>query len=238
MDELKDKMSIAVSILQWELANMWGHVSVRTPDGRRFLLMHLRPPQDPAIPVDDVLEYDLEGNLLSGRRDQPEEIFFYVCPYQAKKNVGAVIHCHPEMAVALTAAGQKIIGFHQHSIKFGRGVPVSPWLYGIWREHGEQATKMMGESPALVIQGHGAIVTGETLEEACMNMVRLERAAKMILAAAPLGKMTPLSQGAVKKFQSVVQSRFKGEKERRPPVPLEWRYYESMVKKGQRWSRP
>lgn len=230
-------MSTAVSILQWELANMWGHVSVRTPDGKHFLLMHLRPPEDPAIPADDLLEYDLDGNLISGRRDQPEEIFFYVCPYKAKKEVGAVIHCHPEMAVALTAAGRKIIGFHLHSIKFGRGVPVSPWLYGIWREHGEQATRIMGESCALMIQGHGAIVTGGTLEEACMNMVRLERAAKMILAVAPLGKIAPLSQEAVKKFHSVVQSRTKDETDR-PRVPLEWRYYESLVKKGLRWSRP
>ncbi|MBI4489443.1 MAG: class II aldolase/adducin family protein [Deltaproteobacteria bacterium] len=234
VDELKDKMSTAASILKWELANMWGHVSVRTPDGRGFLLMHLRPPEDPAIPADDVLEYDLDGNLVSGRRDQPDEIFFYVCPYKARKDVGAVIHCHPEMAVALTAAGKKIFGFHLHSIKFGRGVPVSPWLYGIWREHGEQATRMMGESCALMIQGHGALVTGETLEEACMTMVRLERAAKMILLASPLGRLRPLSSAVVKKFQTVVAGRSGGTRR----VPLEWRYYESLVKRGEWWSRP
>lgn len=68
---------------------MWGHVSSKTSDGKRFPLLPLRPPADPSIPDDDVLEYDLEGKLISGQRDEPEEIFFYTCAYKAKKEVGA-----------------------------------------------------------------------------------------------------------------------------------------------------
>lgn len=152
--------------------------------------------------------------------------------------MGAVIHFHPEMAVALTAARQKIFAFHLHSRKFGRPVPVAPWLYGIWREDGEEATKRMEDNCALMIQGHEAIVTGETPEEACMNVVQLERVAKMIFAAASLGKMTPLSQKVIKKFHSLVQRRVNDAREQgKPLVPLKWRCYEPMVKKGQRWSR-
>ncbi|MGH7771320.1 MAG: class II aldolase/adducin family protein [Candidatus Binatia bacterium] len=238
MDDLKDKMSAAASILRWELANMWGHVSARSPDGKSFLLMHLRPPEDPNLPPDEVLEYDLNGSLISGRRDQPEEIFFYVCPYNARKDVGAVIHCHPEMAIALTAAGRKILPIHLGSRNFARAVPVAPWLYGLWREDGEEATKRLGRDCALMIQGHGAIVTGETLEEACINTVKLERAAKMILLAGRLGKLRPLSPGVIKKFRQVGRRRTTnttGQSQSR--VPLEWRYYESLVKKGERWSR-
>ena len=32
------------------------------------------------------------------------------------------------------ATGKKIVPIHQHSIKFGNGVPVSPWLYGTCSE--------------------------------------------------------------------------------------------------------
>ena len=42
---------------------------------------------------------------------------------------------------------------YQHGIKFGKGVPVSPWLYGTWREDGERAAKAMGESCALMMKG-------------------------------------------------------------------------------------
>ncbi len=238
VDELKDKMSTAVSILRWELANMWGHVSAKSPDGNSFVLMHLRPPEDPDMPSDEVLEYDLNGNLISGRRDQPEEIFFYVYPYKARKDVGAVIHCHPEMAIALTAAGRKILPIHLGSRNFARAVPVAPWLYGLWREDGEEAAKRLGRNCALMIQGHGAIVTGETLEQACINMVKLERTAKMILLAGRLGKLRPLSSGVMKRFREVGRRRSTNTTgQSQSLVPLEWRYYESLVKKGQRWSR-
>ena len=79
---------------------------------------------------------------------------------------GAVIHCHPPVAVSLVATGKKIVPIYQHAIKFGKGVPVSPWLYGTCREDGERAAKAMGKSCALMMQGHGANVTGRTIQEA------------------------------------------------------------------------
>ncbi|HXV49561.1 MAG TPA: hypothetical protein VEB61_12220 [Candidatus Binatia bacterium] len=51
--EVKVKMSTACAILQWELANMWGHVSVRTPDGNGFSLMPIRP-RPYLSPPDDI----------------------------------------------------------------------------------------------------------------------------------------------------------------------------------------
>lgn len=235
-NELKDKMNTAASILRWELANMWGHVSVRTPDSRSFILMHLRPPADPDLPPDEVLEYDLDGKLISGKRDEPDELYFYTSPYKARKDVGAVIHCHPSLAIAVIAAGKKIQAIHQSSIKFAGGVPVAPWLYGFWPEHGEQAVKRLGKHPALMIRGHGALVVGPTLEEACMTTVQLERVAHMILAAGSLGKVQPLSERNIEQFQSVVGQR--SDRNIRSRMPLDWRYYESLVKQGKGWSKP
>lgn len=240
-NDLKNKLSTACSILRWELCDMWGHASVKSPDGKRFLLLHLRPPMDPDISAEDVLEIDLEGNLLSGRRNKPDEIFFHTCAYKTKENVGAVIHCHPPMAVTLAATGRRIIPIYQHVAHFGRGVPVSPWLYGTMLEHGERAVKSMGESCALVIQGHGALVTGETLEEACINMVRLERNARMVLAAAAVGNPTPIPPSAARQFHSIYSGGGSKEKpgQRRKSIghEMEWHYYESLIKKGERWNR-
>ncbi len=234
---LKDKMSTAIDILQWELSDMMGHVSTRTPDGKHFLLRHLRPPEDPKIPENDVLEYDLDGNQLSGRRwgGVGTEIYFYTYPYQTRKDVGAVIHVHPQMAVALTAAGGKICAiYHRH--RFGKGVPVVPWLYGSLAKDGKRATRAMGGNCAVMIKGHGAVVTGETLEQACINAVQLERTAKMIMLAESVGKVTPISPNAIKKFDSIIMEARRRSKTTGIPV-AEWRFYERLVKKGLRWSR-
>lgn len=234
LDKLKNTISTAITILRWELADMMGHVSTRTPDGNHFLLRHIRPPVDKNVPEDDVLKFDLDGNRISGKREgggSGFEIYFYTCPYKARKDVGAVIHTHPQMAVALTAVGRKICGIH-HRHKFGE-VPVVPWVYGSLPEHGELVTKALGDGCAVMITGHGAVVTGETLEAACVNMVQLERAAKMILLAGSLGTVTQISQADVDKFQSLVEV-----KQSRSGRPLaEWRFYEMMIQRGEMWSR-
>jgi L-fuculose-phosphate aldolase len=232
--QLKGKIGTAIDILEWELSDMMGHVSTRTPDGNHFLLRHIRPPVDPELPEDDVLEFDLDGKRISGLREAGGpgfEIYFYINPYKANANVGAVIHCHPPMAVALAAVGQKVIGvLHRHKFE---EVPIVPWVYGSLPEHGEIVTKALEKSCAVVIEGHGAVVTGETLEEACVNMLQLERAAKMVLLAAPLGKVKPVSREAVEKFESLVEVR--QTKSGRPLA--EWRYYERLLQRGERWSR-
>jgi ribulose-5-phosphate 4-epimerase/fuculose-1-phosphate aldolase len=238
--EIEDKMSTAISILQWEMGNGWGHVATRNPDGNRFLLRHVRPPLDAKVP-DDVLEYDLDGKLLSGERDLPQEIYFYSVPLKAKKNLNAVIHCHPPAAIALASVGQKIIPLHQDAIRFGKGIPIAPWLYGSLRDHADRAFKMMANNCALMIKGHGAIVTGDTLEEACLNMVHLERTAKMILMASALGKVQRLSDSEIRQFEFVVHGVKQKESRKEPlstrnPGRKEWRYFETMVKNGQRWT--
>jgi L-ribulose-5-phosphate 4-epimerase len=235
VDELKDKLATAIRILRWELADMWGHVSCRTPRGDSFLILPLRPPLDHGIPEDEVLEFGMDGKLISGQRDPPEEIFFYTCMYQARKDAGAVIHCHPPVAVSLVATGKKIVPIHQHSIKFGKGIPTSPWLYGTWQEDGEKAAKMIGNNCALMIKGHGANVTGRTIQEACLNTVHLERTAKMITWAESVGKVTPFPPAVVKRYEQVEADRVK-RRGPRPPRSPEWNYYEWMIKRGERWN--
>ena len=41
-----------------------------------------------ALSHDELLEYDLEGKLISGRRDPPAEIFFFTALYKSKKDAG------------------------------------------------------------------------------------------------------------------------------------------------------
>jgi L-fuculose-phosphate aldolase len=235
--EVKDKMSTACAILQWELANMWGHVSVRTPAGDGFSLMPIRRPVDPNIPADDLLEYNLDGKMVAGRRDAIDEIFFYSCPYRVKDEVGAVIHCHPEMATMLAAVGREIKPIHTSSVRFEKGVAVTPFLYGYWLEHGEKAIEAMGDGCAVLIRGHGAIVTGKTLEEACINMVQLERTAKMMLLGGSHGEPKPLSPGEIEQFKATAGMRARGKADPAIASFMEWSYYESLIKRGECWSR-
>jgi ribulose-5-phosphate 4-epimerase/fuculose-1-phosphate aldolase len=237
IEELKRDLVTAAKILLWEVGDMWGHVSSKTPDGKRFLLLPLRPPVDSAIPDDNVLEYDLDGNLLAGKRDQPEEIFFYTSTYKAKKDIGSVIHVHPPVATSVVATGKKIIPMRHNGLKFGKGVPITPWLYGTWQEDGDRAAKAMGSNCAVMIRGHGANLTGRSLQEACINTIELERTAKMIVWASAVGKIkTPFSSAVLKKYQALEAGRVK-RRGHAPSRSAAWAFYESMVQRGERWTQ-
>ena len=186
---LKETINIAIKILEWEISDMMGHVSANS-DRIDFycaisglpLIRECRKKRCPGIRSDGQAAVGLARSRGSGF-----EIYFFTGQYNARKNIGGVVHCHPPMALSVVAAGQKVVGItHRH--KFDE-VPVVPWVYGSLPEHGEIVTKELEKSCAVIIEGHGAVVTGETLEEAVVNTLQLERAAKMILLAAPLGKI-------------------------------------------------
>ena len=95
----------------------------------------------------------------------------------------------------------------------------------------------MADSCAVLIRGHGAIVTGKTLEEACINMVQLERTAKLILLNGALGEPQPLSPAEIKQFKSTAGLRARGKADPAIASFMEWSYYESLIQRGERWSR-
>ena len=53
------------------------------------------------------------------------------------------------------ATGKTIIPLRDNALKFGEGVPVTPSLYGSWREDGDPAAKAMEDNCAVMIQGQG-----------------------------------------------------------------------------------
>jgi ribulose-5-phosphate 4-epimerase/fuculose-1-phosphate aldolase len=106
------------------------------------------------------------------------------------------------------------------------------------RSHGERAVKLMGENCALMIKGHGAVVVGEIIEEACMNMARMERTAKMMMYAAALGRPAPVPPAVGKLFASIYPApgnQKQGKRLRSIGHKTEFQYYEGLVKKGEKW---
>ena len=74
-----------------------------------------------------------------------------------------------------------------------------------------------------------------------MNMVELERAAKMILLAGAQRKVRAMPPAKLKKFQTIVGSKWKDTVSRGSKGGLvewmEWNYYAALVRKGERWSK-
>ena len=57
----------------------------------------------------------------------------------------------------------------------------------------------------------------------------------MILRAGKVGRVSPVTAIAVRKFHAVEADRLNRKRTGAPGSP-EWNYYESMIKRGERWN--
>src|SRR5690606_760279 len=83
---------------------VWGHLSVRDPDGRGVWIKRAGRGFDELVP-EDVHLLSWDGELLEGQGPVHLEYHIHTEVMRARDDVGAVVHSHPEAAVTLAATG-------------------------------------------------------------------------------------------------------------------------------------
>jgi L-fuculose-phosphate aldolase len=176
-----------------ELRELYGHVSCRLPDGKGCVLMMVRVPEPPAD-ADELMVFDYEGNKVEGQTPTPYEIYLHTEIYRRRGDVQSIVHSHPHMATALTTAGKTVYGITQQSKVFGSGVPVFKGDFIEDRQIGVELADCLGDQPAALMKGHGAVVVGRHVPEAVSQVLYLEQAARQQIWAATVGTPEPLPE--------------------------------------------
>jgi len=105
LPRIKRDLMIANRILAHEnVVDTFGHVSVRHPDHRdHFLLSRARSPE--LVTIEDIMELDLAGNPSDGdQRERYIERFIHAAIYEARPDVGAVVHSHADEVLPFTVS--------------------------------------------------------------------------------------------------------------------------------------
>jgi ribulose-5-phosphate 4-epimerase/fuculose-1-phosphate aldolase len=107
LTQILDELVTANRILAREgVVDSFGHVSIRHPDRPdRYLLSRARAPE--CIEVDDLMEFALDGTPVNaGDRKPYAERFIHGAVYEARSEVGAVVHHHSPSVIpfSVTAA--------------------------------------------------------------------------------------------------------------------------------------
>src|SRR5579864_5699936 len=81
------------------IVDAFGHVSVRHPHRPdRYLLSRARAPE--YVELEDILEFDLEGNQTNGSAGSAYlERFIHGAMYEARQDVNSVVHSHSRNVV-------------------------------------------------------------------------------------------------------------------------------------------
>jgi ribulose-5-phosphate 4-epimerase/fuculose-1-phosphate aldolase len=187
------------------ILDAYGHISVRDPgDDQNFLLARYLPPS--LVTPGDVRAFDFEGALVVAEETGLySERFIHAAVYDARPDVRAVCHTHSPDLVAFGIAGVELRPVFHMAASAGGSIPVFDDYdagSGLLISDMGQARRLagvLGTGNVALMRGHGAVVTGQGLEDVTMRSIYLAQNARITIAAVSLsaaggGTVRALSQ--------------------------------------------
>ena len=151
------------------------------------------------VAADDLVELDLGGGVVAGRRAPSSEVRMHLRAYQRRPDVAAVVHAHPPTATGFAVAGEGLMDCVLPEIIFQVGrVPLLPYATPGTDELADSFDPLLATHDAFLLANHGATTLGPTLLIAHQRMESLEHAARIILTARLIGRVNPLTREQVR----------------------------------------
>ncbi len=156
------------------------------------------------MPKDDLLLTDLEGRVLIGQGRPSSESPMHLSLYQSRADIGAVVHAHPPMATAMTVTGSRLPTnlLPEAVVVLGEVPTVSYQKPSTW-DFAKAVSEAMQHTNAALLENHGAVAVGPTLQAAFNVMETIERAAHVFYIAKTLGHVRPLPSEAIEALQAL-----------------------------------
>jgi ribulose-5-phosphate 4-epimerase/fuculose-1-phosphate aldolase len=195
-----------------EIVDAFGHVSVRTaPGAARYLISRSIAPAQ--VTAADIMELDLDSKpvVVAGggdKRTSYRERFIHGEIYRVRPDVMSVVHCHAPALIPFGITKVPLRPVYHNSSFVGEGVPVfeireagaDTNMLVETPELGRALAKALGNKPAVLMRGHGAVIVGKNIIEAVARSVYLEVNARVQAQAMAMGqRVTYLDEGEVKK---------------------------------------
>src|SRR6185503_15243288 len=192
--ELRAKLATACRLLYMEgLIDHAGLAGARIPETGNLLLnpreMRGTPGRHPGIMSgEDLVVVDPDGKRVEGKNNPPSETPIFTGVFRARPDVMAVFHLHLPTATLFSVVGKPILPIGVMGSPFGSAVPVCPDGTLIQRpEQGDGVAHALGKGLAVILQAHGAVIVGATVEEAFVASVLLEDNAVRQYRASAIG---------------------------------------------------
>lgn len=135
--------------------------------------------------TDDICILDYEANPIEGAMKPSIESGMHAAVYQTRADVHCIIHTHQPYASALALINMPIPALFDEQVRFlGRGVDIISYApSGTSFLKNAVKSKVKNNNNAFILQNHGVLVFGVTMEQAIHNMALLEKCALTYLLA-------------------------------------------------------
>ena len=211
----KERLQVAktaLSLLQTGLVvNTSGNVSVRiddivviTPSGLSYEDLEAR----------DIMVLDLDGKPVSGDLLPSSETPLHLSVYASNPNIRAIVHTHSVYATAVSTLVKELPAIHYQIADLGGPVPVAPYQTFGSPELAAAVTDAIRGRNAALMQNHGSLTVGNTVDQALARSVTLEWLAQVYLVALQSGTPSIIDEEEIERVHQQ-QTRLGKERQRR-----------------------
>ena len=153
---------------------------------------------------DMLVKITLDGALLEGTRKPSSETKMHLRIYRENPDVRAVVHAHPPAATAFAAAGIPLDRpvLQEAVVQLGT-VPVAPFALPGSQGVADSVAPFCREYRALLLEYHGAVTWGESMEQAHYRLECLEQVATVTLHLRALGCDRVIPPAVVKDLEGL-----------------------------------
>jgi L-fuculose-phosphate aldolase len=161
------------------LLSAGGNVSVRIPGEAVLVITPSGKPYMDLVP-ESICVLDFNLNPIAGDLKPSIETAMHAGIYQRRPDVGAVVHTHQAFASIFALINQPIPAlFDEVALAIGETVDVVPYAFSGTPELAENVCQTVANGcDCFIMQNHGALNLGRTLDQAWKNAELLEKTAQ------------------------------------------------------------
>lgn len=182
-----------------------GNVSARLGPGR-FLITPSGLHKG-FLEVDELLVVNEEGQRVgpvtaANRKLKPtSELPMHLESFRLRPDIGAVVHAHPPITIALSIAGISLADcLLPEVIVFLGLIPTTEYATPSSEENKRAIGMLIRNHDALVLQRHGSLTVGTDPMQGFMRLETMEQNARIAFMLAQLGAVNPLPPDEVRKL--------------------------------------
>ncbi|EER26830.1 hypothetical protein D8B26_005623 [Coccidioides posadasii str. Silveira] len=155
-----------------------GHISVRDPILTDHFWLNPLSQHFSQICVSDLILVNEDGEVVIG--DEPiNSAAFSIHSeiHKARPNVNAACHAHSVHGKAFSVFGRELDMMTQDALRFYKSHAVYDNFGGVVldREEGIRIAKALGDGKAVILQNHGLLTVGESVDEAAFWFISLDK---------------------------------------------------------------
>lgn len=174
--ELAERLTTGCRILaEQDIVDAYGHLSARHPDNHVHFIIN-RGMSPALVTPEDFIVLDMDGKVVSGNGQPNAEWPIHACIYQARPDVGSVLHSHTRLSKIFSLSPRPLRGMLMVSApEWQGGLPVyrAPGLITNV-DRGQALAQVLGDGSAALLRGHGDVVAASDVTSSVMTAITLK----------------------------------------------------------------